>query len=360
MKSYPYLVVWCLIPLLLLSSCRKKVEEAPEVIRPVVTMLTPQAGEGRARGFSGTAKAAVETPLSFRVSGTLIDLPIKLGQVVKAGAVIARLDSTDYELQVKQQEAQLAQADAQLEQARSEYERSRQLYEAENVSKSELDSQQAYFKSAVAQKEAAKKGLELANQQWGYCTLHAPIDGAIASVPVEEHQTVQAGVTIASLSAGKEIHMLIGIPELLISKVKLGDVATVTFEAVREKTFTATVNEVGIELTSSSTYPVTLALHDLDERIRAGMIGEAVLVFDRDLASVIYVPSVAVVGDSRGEKYVWIVDPSTMRVSKRIVKIGDMASEGLQITEGLNSDEYLVTRGVHRLQEGMKVRLLNR
>ena len=343
---------------LLLMSCASQEEIEQELVRPVVTMITPEPGQSRERHFSGTARAEVETMLSFRVGGKIHDLHAKLGQAVKAGDLIAELDNTDYELQVKQSQAQLAQADACLEQARAEYGRTRQLYEAENVSKSSLDTAQAAFKSAVARRDAALKGLELVSQQLEYCKLHAPMDGSIASVSVEEHQAVQAGQTIATLAAGNVMEVEIGAPGALITKLRVGLAAKIEFEAIPNQVFDALVSEVGMELSHSSTYPVKLQLLSADTRIRPGMIGEVVLSFSHEKEGVIYVPPVAVVGTPDGERYVWIYAQEHGTVSRRLVKTDALTSDGLQIVEGLTTGERIVIRGVHQLQEGMKVRLL--
>jgi len=357
-------VVWIVVVVgaVALAGCPRK-GAAPvlkEVIRPVVTMAAPQPGSGRKRTFSGTAKAAVETPLSFRVGGEICELSAKLGTRVEANDLIARLDPRDHVLQVEQNKADLAKAEAQLEQAKAEYGRVRQLYEARHVSKSSLDSQMASYKSAVAQREAAAKGLELAKQQLDYCTLRAPVSGAVASVAAEAHQTVSAGRTVATITSGDGIEMEVGMPEALISQVRVGDSTTVTFDALPGARFPARVSEVGIELGASSTYVVKLVLLEKSPRIRLGMVGEATFSFKAAPGSeAIVVPQVAVVPTPDGERYVWTYQADSQTVARRIVKVGALTSDGLQILAGLKPGEIFVTRGVHRLTQGMKVRLLD-
>ncbi|NCC53096.1 MAG: efflux RND transporter periplasmic adaptor subunit [Spartobacteria bacterium] len=309
--------------------------------------------------FSGTAKAAVETLLSFRVSGEIRERPVTKGMALKAGDLIARLDPTDYELQVKQNEAALAQSEASLEQANADYERVRQLYESQNASKSELDSAQAAYKLARASHDGSLKGLELAIQQLEYCTLKAPVDGAVASVSAEAHQTVSAGQTIATMTSGDTIEMELGIPETLIGYVSVGQECTVSFDALPGQTIKARVSEVGIQANTSSTYPVTLSLIDAPAAIRFGMVGEATFQFKpmtgRDA---IIIPRVAVVPTADGGHYIWIYDPNTSAVKKRMIEIGEVTTEGLMVYDGLNPGEVVVVRGVHQLSDGMKVKLL--
>lgn len=338
-------------------SCSKTEDHAEPVIRPVITQVVQAPPAGRRRTFSGTAKAGLESALSFRVGGEIQALPVRVGTRVAEGDLIARLDPTDYELEVKQYEAQLAQTEAQYKQSRADYRRVRSLYEAGNVSKSELDKAQAVFESASALSDATRKNLELASQRLQHCTLKAPFAGAIASLPVEVHQTVTSGETIATLTSSDVMKFEIGMPEALISEVKNGDTVLVQFETIPGEAFVAQVSEVGYLTSDSSTYPVKLKLLRSDPRIRPGMVGEATFAFDIS-SEFVTVPPVAVVGAPDGTHYVWIYDPAGERVVKRSVQIGSLTSSGLQITSGLSPNEILVVRGAHRLEEGMRVRLL--
>jgi len=344
---------------LLLSGCGKAEMETPEVIRPVITLSAPEASVARQRTFSGTAAAAVETLLSFRVPGKIEALPVTKGSRVEAGDLIARLDVADYVLQEKQSEAELANTVALLEQARSDYDRSQRLYESDSASKSTLDGSRASFKSAKASMESAAKGLELVRKQLAYCTLKAPDAGVIASVSTEVYETVAAGQTIAVLTSGDAVEINLGIPEALISQVQVGDSCSVRFDAVPGEEFSATVKEVGIQAGASSAYPVSLALEKTDPRIRLGMVAEASLSFRGARgAQAILIPPVAVLTTPNEEHSLWIVQPDSGTVTRRKIKIGALTSEGLQVLQGLSPGEIVVVRGVHQLTEGMRVRVL--
>ncbi len=336
--------------------CARKEQPPPPVIRPVVTMTVPEPGQGARRAFSGVARAAMQTPLSFRVSGEIVALPARRGQPVKAGDLIARLDPRDYELQVKQNEAQLAQAAAQLEQARAQYQRGRQLYETQNISKSELDAHEAAFKSAQAQRDLSQQALELARQQLAYCELRAPVDGALAAVPVENHQTAAAGQTIATLSAGDLMEIEVGIPEALISQVAAGKPAEVIFEAVPDTRFAGHAVEIGIEVGATGAYPVKVRLAQTDPRIRQGMLGEA--FFEFQAGATLRIPPGAVVPAPDGGRHVWVYDPAASHVSRRAIRIGDLTSDGLAVLDGLRPGERIVIRGVNRMEDGLRVKLL--
>ena len=140
------------------------------------------------------ARAGIEADLSFRVGGTVEDVNVALGDTVKKGQVLARLDSVDYELQVQEAAAGLAQAEAALRKGEADFDRTRALYESNNASKSELDAARAAAESARSQVDAASKRLELSRQQLAYTELRAPADGAIALKDLEINENVQAMV----------------------------------------------------------------------------------------------------------------------------------------------------------------------
>ena len=339
------------------SGCSPAPEADAEIVRPVYVFRVGDPMGGRLREFAGTARPAVETEISFRVAGEIVELPIRPGSEVRQGDLLARLDPTDYELQVKQAEAQLSQADSMLKQASSQFDRVRNLYETESASKSDLDDARAAFDSATAQYEAVLKALQMARSQLGYCVLAAPFEGKIASRPVDIRQTVNAGQTIATLTSGDAMQMVLGIPEALINQVNLGDTASVRFDALAGETFEATVAEVGYDATGAGVYPVKLKILGDTRRIRPGMVGEATKKFGADGPGALLVPAVCVVGNPDGTHHAWVVGEDN-RIERCPVEVGALTSDGLEIRSGLESGDRVVTRGVHKVTEGITVRVM--
>ena len=130
--------------------------ESKPVIRPVqYTKVTHESGE-QLQTFSGTTKADTEATLSFKVAGTIRERPVNVGDEVKAGQIVARLDTPDFKVAVEKAQAVLAAAQAELRNAEANYDRIRSLYENENAAKSELDAARAAAESGTAQVKAAK------------------------------------------------------------------------------------------------------------------------------------------------------------------------------------------------------------
>ncbi|MGE4290822.1 MAG: efflux RND transporter periplasmic adaptor subunit [Desulfovibrio sp.] len=348
------------LPALLLpaSSCTRDPGSEQDVVRPVVTMTIQSPSAERVRTFSGVAQSAIESNLSFRVSGEISELPAKIGMAVRKGDLVARLDPTDYELQVKETDASLAQAMASFNQLKADWIRKKSLYDSRTISKSEMDQAEASYRSAAAQVDAARKRRDLAQQQYNYTVLNAPADGSLAQVPVNIHQTVQAGQTIASLSTSGNMEFETAVPERLISRIREGDKTKVRFESIPDHDFEALAVEVGVEALQLSTFTVTLRIVEEDSRILPGMIGQAEFSFRIPEGAAMMVPTQSVATAPDGSRFVWIVDRKTMTVTRRDVQIGSLTTEGLEVLKGLSPGDELVIRGVHRLEEGRKVRLL--
>lgn len=328
--------------------------------RPVKITVVGEPQGAVTRSFSGMARAAADTVLSFRVGGVLQSLPVQVGQAVQAGELMARLDATDYQLKVLELEAHVARARAAFIKAEADYARIRALFEGQTVSRSELDQARAGLDSTTAELEAAQKNLELVRQQLSYTLLHAPGDGTISAVPVENYQTVQAGQPIAVLSTDQEMEFEVGLPDRLIQFVTLGDSALIVFDVLPGHTFPARVSEIAITPGAVSTYPVKLRLEEPVPQIRPGMIGQATFkITPSNGEPFTVVPAEAVFGLPDGSQAVWLVDPRDDTVHQRPVVTGRILTEGLQILEGLATGDSVVIRGVHRLEHGQQVRPMN-
>ena len=108
------------------------------------------SGGASKRTFTGSAKVGIESNLSFKVNGTITKLNLRVGDSVKKGKVLAKLNSTDFQLQVREAESGLKEAESQLLNAKNNYNRTKQLYENNSSSKSDLDQARTGFESGKA------------------------------------------------------------------------------------------------------------------------------------------------------------------------------------------------------------------
>lgn len=341
-----------MVPFFLLGCAR----EEPEGVapRPVFGWTVPDWADTERVHFSGQAKSPQEVRMSFRVSGEIEELAVFSGKVLEEGDLVARLDPTDYELEVQRMESNLARAEAQLVRAEADYQRTRALFEADNVSRSVLDRDRALFDSAQGEKKAAQKSLELAEQQLSHTTLRAPREGTVSRVPVEQYQTVQAGTLVATMSSMERLRVETGVSERVIARIERGGEAEVFFDRFPERSFPATVVEVAVEPTRMATWPVTVELDERENGLRPGMAGRVEFLLPLEAENVLFVPPVAISQTGTETPYAWVVNEEG-RVSRREVKTGTLRDGGLEILEGLEPGDQLVVRGVRFMEEGLEV-----
>jgi RND family efflux transporter MFP subunit len=351
----------------LLVACKTETPEPQKVLRPVRYQAVELTAGERVRTFAGNANSGEETRLSFKVKGTIRQLLVKVGDTVKQGQMMAEIDAKDYILQQQEADASLARARAEARRAAANYSRTRALYENNNASREELDTARANHESAKAQVRSAAKQLELSRLQVSYTKLQAAADGAIAAVPVEVNENVNAGQLIALLNSGGQPEVDVAIPEVFIARIRQGAAVTVAFDALPGQVFSAQVTEVGIASTgTATTFPVTVQLDAPDPAMRSGMAASVSFTFSSGDASTpgdeqqrMVVPLHAV-GEDRQGRFVFVVEPQGDGrgvVRRRPVSVGALDAEGLRILEGLKEGELLVTAGVKRLEDGREVKV---
>ncbi|MDN5200730.1 efflux RND transporter periplasmic adaptor subunit [Fulvivirgaceae bacterium BMA10] len=357
-------LIFATLLLSILSACSGGETKTEEVIRPVKYAKVGTSSGSFGRTFSGTAKAGIETVLSFKVAGNIQTVDVRVGQRINRGALIARLDPSDFELQYEEADASVKSADAQEKQTKSNYERVAVLYENQNASLSEYESAKAQFESAKANEKAAKQRRKQAKSQLEYTVLRAPMRGIVNVVYVEENENISAGQQVVILSAGDGLEVEIGVPESYIANIENGQEVQIEFPSINQQRFKGKISEVSYAINAqNSTYPVTVKLTDEIAAARPGMAANVTFQFEQEeqtsKETSLMVP-VAAVGEDPQSNFVFIIesqDGKTGVAKKRYIEVGALTSEGFQIQKGLKQDDLVATAGLQTLLDGMKVKL---
>jgi RND family efflux transporter MFP subunit len=327
-------------------------------------MQVADAADFKSRKFPCRARAAKEVELSFRVAGPLIALPVKVGDTVKKGDVVARIDPRDFNIQVKNVQAQLQQAQATAKKALADVKRLDGV-RAKNpgfVAQVDYDAAIQNRDAGAANVSALRASVAAARDQLQYATLKAPFDGIVVDTYVENFEDVRSKQPIVRIVDGSRIEFVVNVPENLISFAPQVKDVRVEFDAFPGEPVKAQVKEIGTEASATTrTYPVTLIMDQPQGRkILPGMAGNALGEPPPGAQSTgVEVPMTAVFTDAAGEKsYVWIIDESAKTVSRREVAAGELSERGIFVTEGLSAGEWIATAGVNYLRDGQSVRLL--
>jgi len=344
-----------------LLGCEDVVDE-PEIIRPVRYVVVEGSDAATQRTYSGVAKAGQESRLSFQVSGQVLSVPINVGDVVKKGQTIARMDPADFALQLQNAQAAAAQARAQERNAKATYERTRALYENQNASKQDLDADRTAYDSARAGLESATQQVRLRQRQLGYTHLKAPEPGTIATVDIEVNEYVQAGMLVATLLAGEQIEVRVAVPASIIRSIEKGAQARARFDSLDGRELEGTVTEVGVaSVAGATTFPVTVRLTEGQNLVRAGMAADVTFVLADATDGPKYALPTSALGEDRGGRFVFKVertdDPALGIVHRSAVEVGQLLSTGVEINSGVEPGDLVVTAGVSRIYDGLQVRL---
>jgi RND family efflux transporter MFP subunit len=350
-----------LIFLLTYFACGEKELKEEKVLRPVKYTEVTTFGGDKERRFSGTARTEKIINLSFRSSGIITKLDMKLGQMVKKGQLLGTLDNVSARLNYESAIESKNSSESQMNTARLALNRVRTLYEKGSASLSDYEDAKNSYRTAVASFESSKRSVAIQRDQIQFGYLYAPEDGVIASVSAEMDENISPGQTIGVLNAGSDIEISLGLPESIINSIREGMRVRVSIPAITDSIFKAMVTEISPALDSnSSTYPITVQISNSDERIKSGMAANVFFEFasDSDSESTIVVPNSAVGADANGH-FVFLVEreENIAIVKKHSITIGESNENGIEVLNGLTKGQKIAVAGLQTLLDGQKVKL---
>jgi len=353
---------------LMLCSCDNKEKEKAEVpaVRPIKLMTVGSNLTGQTRSLPGTVRATERVDLAFQVSGPLIELPVREGQRVKRGDLVARINPQDFESSLRNAKGTVARAKASVDYAVAEYQRFRNVKAIDAGAVSDSQVHLKFTAQAVAQAglQSAEAGLAAAQDQLDYTRLRAPFTGLIARRLVDNYQEVAVKQPILSLQNMTDIEVLVDVPESMMAPIRTTKPRLYAdFAADPTRHFELKIKEAALLADSmTQTFRVVLVMPaPAGIRILPGMTATVSIEFasvPEDEGGII-VPAVAVWADDGGHSMVWVVDTKAMAVHRRAVTTGDLTgTDSIKITAGLNPEEVIAISGVSNLQEDQVVRKL--
>lgn len=349
----------------LLAACSSS-EQAPKakVIKPVKVMTVGEREAGVLRAFPGVVVAGDSVDLGFRVAGQLADFPVREGQQVKEGEIIAQLDKKDYMTSLRNLESRLGGAKASLNEARLNFQRNEQLLKSDTISRSAYDTAKARYENTVSELESLEQQIRQARQNVLYTELRAPFSGTIGTKYVKNFENVQIQQPIVRLQNLDSLDVEVQIPEFVFILFKNYKGATtppvVRFAAYPDREFSARLKEFQtVPNAQTQTYTVTMTIDaPADIALQPGMTAEVQGKLPPTMATEGYmIPAAAVVGGEGQSKHVWVLGED-MTVHSKAIVTGEMQGADIIVSSGLASGERIVTAGVHYLEEGQQVRIL--
>jgi RND family efflux transporter MFP subunit len=366
-KTFPIVSALAVVAVacVLLTACG----EAPApvaVAKPVFVTTVTQAASAQTRAFTSVVRARVETDMGFRTGGKVVERLVEVGDAVKAGQVLARLDPADYALAASAATDQVRAATVDARQAASDEARMSRLLADGSVGAADHERQKARADAAAARLDQARRQLDLARNREGYATLVAPYAGVVTALRFERGQVVTEGQPVLSLARDGEREIVAELPEDWVG---------------RARTLAATATPWN-DAANGAKAPLPLVLRELSPlasaqgrtfRARYAAAPESrTQVAALPLGSTMQlnlsgpptgpastVLPVSALVKASGSAGVWVLDAKGSGLAFEPVQVVGMDDASVHVT-GLATGSKVVSVGAQKLDAGIKVRAIER
>jgi membrane fusion protein, multidrug efflux system len=341
---------------LLLTGCQRETEASAPEIRPVRTVTVARRDVGEIVSYTGRIEAEIETRLSFRIGGRMIERPVRVGDRVEPGQVVAKLDSQNELNALRSAQAAVTAAQAQFTEAQSNYERQKFLLAREVASRVQYERAEQSRDTAAAQLDSAQAQLNVARDQVGDTELKADAGGIVIATAAEPGEVVQGGQLIIRVAPKGGRDAVFDVPGQVLRSAPGEQLVDVSLTDDPSVMTVGRVREVAPQADPvTRTFEVKVGLTDPPAAMRLGttVTGRTQI----NSSPTIEIPATALTEFDR-RPALWVVDPSTMTVSLRNVDVQRHNPATVAISTGLETGEIVVTAGAQVLHPGQKVRLL--
>ncbi|MEO1420507.1 MAG: efflux RND transporter periplasmic adaptor subunit [Pseudomonadota bacterium] len=322
--------------------------------RRVIAWTRVAASNGqRSQSYTGTVRATDRAQLAFEVTGDIAAFLVKVGDTVKAGDVLARLDETPLRLAVAEREARVAEARAVLEEARADFRRQRSLFRRKVIAEARLERAQLSLSTAASRLKSAEAARKTAEDSLASTILRAPFDARVSAQLREASEIAMAGspvLELEGLTSGREL--IVNLPEEVVSRIGIGDAFP-----LNNREGMATVTEIGSRARGGATFPVTLALQTKTP-VLTGATRSVQVQYQAHVRTVMTVPLGAVAVGTEKSGRVFVYDESTKRITSRDVAIERYRREKIEVTGDIAPGQIIASRGAAFLTDGEAVDLL--
>jgi len=302
---------------------------------------------------TSTVKSEYEVVLSAQRTGRVVKLPVREGDRVKAGDLIARLDLSEESVQ---SESVLAQTRATYEEAEKSLKRAEGLFASGMIAQQDLDSARRAFEVARSQYEASRDDVQVKKD---YSVIKAPVSGVVSKKYTEVGELLLPGKQIVTIVDPDRVYVLATIDEVDVGRLQLDQPVTISVDAFPGEKFTGAIRRISPIVSGGKletrTADVWIYFTAKDARIKPGMSAdvEVLIATRRDVLSV---PSQAII-ERDGKKQVYAAEGkdlrpgSTTRALLQPVEIGESNWVSTEIRKGLATGAFVVTTPE---AEGMK------
>jgi RND family efflux transporter MFP subunit len=328
--------------------------QVAEFLQSDLYIVEPGALE-RSLPLTGTLTPFTEATVKAKVAGELVAVPVREGESVKQGQMLAKIDPTEVGAKVAAREADVAAAKAQLVWAEKNRNQQKALLEKAFISQSAFDNIQSNYDVAVAKLHAADAELVVARKSQGDAVLVAPFSGIVSLRHAQPGERVALDAKVVSIVDLSRLQLEATVPPAAIGQVKIGQTMNFKVEGFGERGFAGRIERINPAATAGSrSISVYAVIENADGLLRAGMFAQGALTLAR-VDNALAVPASAV-REEIGQTFVYAIDNGLLK--RRNVKVGAADAEGrVQVLDGLAAGDRIVRANLGSLREGAQARL---
>ncbi|MGY0394734.1 efflux RND transporter periplasmic adaptor subunit [Fusobacterium sp.] len=345
----------------LLSGCKK---ETKEIIRPVETAIVAKVPENLYYEYPAIVEADNQSILSFKVAGSIKKMEVEVGSYVKKDDVIAKMDTRDYEVQLKafENKSKIAKnmydsAKAIADNAKKQYQRVEVLYKEKTIPKKSYDEALAAMRAtsgaemaAYSQYQESLQGIENSKNQLQDTVLKAPYTGYISKKFAGEGNVVSGGIPVVAMASSGDKKVRINISGRDFEKIENGK-GEFIFE---NKHYPLEVADIGkVKNIGKMTYPVTYTFTGDSSQLLVDAMGIVRIAYDVTAQSKEVIIPAEAIFEKDGKSRVWLYKDGEVKSTE--VTMLSPYNNGTMLVKGVTVGDKIVIRGVHELTEGQKV-----
>ncbi len=334
-------------------------EEPRSTVKRVRVAAVETVTDSRELRFSGTTRASRRARLAFAIGGRLVSRPVEIGDRVRAGQVLAKLE--DLELANARASARAALAELSARRAQSERDRARaeQLLEAKAATREEVERSLTAVDAVRAAEAAAAARLREAERLLAETELRAPFDGTVTRVFYEPGELALAGQPVIALSGDGDVELEVEVPESVVGRIRAGDPVTVSMPVLGGLSVPGRIESVGLTAAGDGRlFPVVAVLQPESEEAedlhapRSGVTAELVLRLTSDEMLSVPVEAVVNPGGRRPSVFRVAEDGS---VDKVPVEVASLLGDRIAVLGDLAVGHQVVVGGQRGLLDGEHV-----
>jgi len=339
----------------------KRAEQKPaaavavaEFLQNDLYIVEPGALE-RSLPITGSLMPFNEATVKAKVAGELVAVPVREGESVKQGQMLAKIDLTEVQARVAGREADMQAARAQLTWAEKNRSQQKALLEKAFISQSAFDNIQSNHDVAVAKLHAAEADLVVARKALGDAVLVAPFAGIVSQRHAQPGERVALDAKVVSIVDLSRLQLEASVPPAAIGQVKVGQSMSFRVEGFGERDFAGRIERINPAATAGSrSISIYAVIDNREGLLRGGMFAQGALTLGR-VENTLAVPATAV-REEIGQTYVYAIENGLIK--RKNVKVGPADSAGrVQVLEGLSAGDRIVRANLGSLREGVTARL---